>query len=110
MLADFGISHIMTSSVTSTTTGVGGSVRWMAVELLAMEAGKHTKQTDVWAYGMVIYVSACFNNDTLLNLHDFGLSVMVFQELLTGFLPFFEINKDILVALAIVAGQKPSTA
>lgn len=55
LLADFGISHIITTSAASTTTGVGGSVRRMAVELLAMEAGKHTKQTDVWAYGMVIY-------------------------------------------------------
>ncbi len=68
-MADFGISHIITTSAASTTTGVGGSVRWMAVELLAVEAGKHTKQTDVWAYGMVIYVSACFNTDALLNLH-----------------------------------------
>jgi len=84
LLTDFGISHIMASSATSTTSGVGGSVRWMAVELLMVEACKHTIQTDVWAYGMVIY------------------------ELLTRNLPFFEISKDILVALAIVAGRKPS--
>jgi len=62
LLADFGISCIMTSSsTTNTTTGVKGSARWMAVELLTpsetAESGKHTKQTDVWAYGMVVYVT-----------------------------------------------------
>lgn len=55
----------MTSVTTTTTAGVGGSVRWMATELLApkstMDAGKHTTQTDVWAYGMVLYVSAAWN-------------------------------------------------
>ena len=63
LLADFGISSIMTSSsTTNSTTGIKGSARWMAFELLSPrleeteESGKHTKKTDVWAYGMVVYV------------------------------------------------------
>lgn len=50
------------SSTANTTTSVKGSARWMAVELLdptaneTVDIGNHTKQSDVWAYGMVIYV------------------------------------------------------
>ena len=62
LLADFGISHLMANTTSTTTAGVGGSVRWMAVELLnpmanAIDAGKHTMYSDVWAYGMVLHVS-----------------------------------------------------
>ncbi len=57
----------MTSSlsVTTTTAAAKGSVRWMAIELLAVDTSEvrnlgkpavHTKMTDVWAFGMVIYV------------------------------------------------------
>ncbi len=63
LLADFGISRCISSSDTAnTTTGLKGSARWMAIELLSpspnerAEAGKHTMQTDIWAYGMVVYV------------------------------------------------------
>ena len=38
-----------------------GSTRWMAKELLHIEEGvppkAHSKESDVWAYGMVLYVS-----------------------------------------------------
>ena len=52
-------------SVTTTTAAPKGSVRWMAIELLEVDLsgeqsfGKpatHTKMTDVWSYGMVVYV------------------------------------------------------
>ena len=58
MLCDFGVSLMILSSqtLTSTTGGVKGSLRWMAPELLT-GATKHTAETDVWAFGMTIYVS-----------------------------------------------------
>jgi len=73
LLADFGISRIMhlttESATTNTSTGVMGTTRWMAIELFRLnpdetgetetgetETRMHTKQTDVWAFGMVIYV------------------------------------------------------
>ena len=37
-----------------------GSARWMAFELIDPDSEKdmhHTKASDMWAYGMVIYVS-----------------------------------------------------
>lgn len=59
MLCDFGISHMILSSetLTSTTGGMKGSLRWMAPELL--EGVKHNVETDIWAFGMVIYVCLC---------------------------------------------------
>jgi serine/threonine protein kinase len=42
------------------TKSIKGSLRWMAPELVldceTLEHEFHTKATDVWAFGMVIYV------------------------------------------------------
>ncbi len=57
----------MTSSQTfgGISTDIRGSVRWMAIELLSNESEDsesdsgpsfHSKESDVWAYGMVLYV------------------------------------------------------
>ncbi|KLO08496.1 kinase-like protein [Schizopora paradoxa] len=86
LLADFGISRIITTTTATTSTNIKGSTRWMAVELLSDDdAGEtHTMMTDIWAFGMVVY------------------------ELLTRRLPFFEIKIDVRVSLAIMGGQLPS--
>ena len=69
MLSDFGISRIVEESVTvSGTSSLRGNIRWMSIELLdpriLNESNTkhefHTKQSDVWAYGMVLYVSIQF--------------------------------------------------
>lgn len=94
MITDFGLSRMMTytktflKSTANRSSGILGSVPWMAYELLSTtepvtdsnsinKAGrdsisshfnnneevttnnpaKHTKATDMWAFGMVIYVS-----------------------------------------------------
>lgn len=90
LLADFGISRLMTASITATTStaSVKGSTRWMAVELLKINyeatslsrnSAEHTKETDVWAYGMVIYVGVMSTfavrfTDTLLILPSSGIT------------------------------------
>ena len=63
VLSDFGISRLLINSVTiAGTTSIKGNMRWMAPELLIPEEGVvlehscHTKATDVWAFGMVVYV------------------------------------------------------
>lgn len=63
-ICDFGISRMLAASqtigATSTQTGgVRGSVRWMAPELILPSESPviHSTQTDIWAFGMTVYVS-----------------------------------------------------
>ena len=69
MLSDFGVSRLLVNSKTVIgTTSLKGVMRWMAPELIEPDEEDemedrtrhacHTKATDVWAFGMVIYVSA----------------------------------------------------
>ncbi|KLO08493.1 kinase-like protein [Schizopora paradoxa] len=73
LLADFGISRIVTTTSGTTSTNVKGSTRWMAFELLSDDGAedRHTVMTDIWAFGMVVY-------------------------LLTRRLPFYELKIDLL--------------
>jgi serine/threonine protein kinase len=63
LLSDFGVSRVVKESVTVTgTTTMRGNLRYMAPELLSpqMTYSSHafqTKESDVWAFGMVVYVS-----------------------------------------------------
>lgn len=68
MLTDFGLSRAMNYSISALkTTAYGdlkGTTRWMAYELLNFYDGDSTdlqvvatKESDMWAFGMVIYVS-----------------------------------------------------
>ena len=64
LITDFGCSRMLSYSQTimktTTTDRVRGSLRWMAYELVSDEEEelKHTKASDVWAYGMTLYVSS----------------------------------------------------
>jgi serine/threonine protein kinase len=66
LLSDFGISRIVIESNTVTgTTSLRGNVRYMAPELLGLQVAEskhqfHTKESDVWAFGMVVHVSETF--------------------------------------------------
>lgn len=65
LICDFGISRMLDSSqsnfVSTTHDGqIKGSARWMAIELYSATGETepiHTKETDVWAFGMTLYVS-----------------------------------------------------
>ena len=65
-LADFGLSRTLSDSPTALETSsfgeLKGTTRWMAYELLQFLDGYGaevicTKASDVWAFGMTIYVS-----------------------------------------------------
>lgn len=61
VLADFGLAEMVsTTSLAITNAAAGGTVRWMAPELLNPEIyglanSKSSKESDVYAFGMVIY-------------------------------------------------------
>ncbi len=55
LLTDFGISQMTGLTQGCTTDSLGGSVNWLAKELCTSQ-DKHTKETDVWAFGMTVYV------------------------------------------------------
>ncbi|KZT36092.1 kinase-like protein, partial [Sistotremastrum suecicum HHB10207 ss-3] len=64
VLADFGLSKLMeadtgffTESLTSSTTNLKGTARFMAPELVQNERGRPSCKTDIWAFGCVILVS-----------------------------------------------------
>lgn len=77
MLADFGLSSaIMYSNLalkTSAYTDLRCTPRWVSYELLAFlddvdTEVKCTKASDLWAYGMVLYV--CFLLDLMYVIWD----------------------------------------
>lgn len=65
LLTDFGLSHLITSTSTceAATDASKGSSRWQAPELIIprddadSSEGIHTKESDVWAFGMTGLVS-----------------------------------------------------
>ncbi|KAL5504047.1 hypothetical protein ACEPAH_8120 [Sanghuangporus vaninii] len=91
LICDFGISRILDSSQSAfvSTTHDGhakGSMRWMAVELLDPcddVEPKHSKETDVWAFGMTLY------------------------EMVLKNLPYYHLKQDARVVLAVVNGELP---
>lgn len=85
-LADFTLLTIVTEQGSS--TGTGGTIRWMSPELLHPEAfgftnARPTRESDCYALGMVIY------------------------EVLSGWVPF-DSCKDITVILKVVSGERPA--
>ena len=66
MLCDFGISRMVKDGVTVTGTKTFKfSINWLAIELVTPRHldgsvaanGMHTTKSDIWAMGMVFYVS-----------------------------------------------------
>jgi serine/threonine protein kinase len=108
VLSDFGVSRLLVNSVTiSGTTSLKGAVRWMAPELIApadtpSEHEFHTKATDVWAFGMVVYVriiTFCYEWLSLLT---------VSQEALSGKIPFENCRSEVQVMMSIMSRKLPA--
>jgi serine/threonine protein kinase len=69
VISDFGTSRLLVNNRTvAGTKKMKGNVRWMAIELMKEQPvpptdnsdnaphNFHTKESDIWAFGMVIYV------------------------------------------------------
>ncbi|KAF8517258.1 kinase-like domain-containing protein, partial [Hysterangium stoloniferum] len=87
-LTDFGLSRFVDDvSLLTTSSNVGGSLRWMAPELL-LHNEKHSRESDVWAFGMMI-------------LHVFS------KEIVSGKPPYCE-TSDPEVIINVTRGKIPS--
>jgi len=85
-IADFGLSRILGESG-FTTKSVGGTYRWMAPELLAHRGEsvpQVTMASDVWAFGMTVL------------------------EILTGRLPFVQLEYHLAVIHFVAEGGRPT--
>ena len=58
MVSDFGMSKLLSEGGFATSKEPGGSVPWMAPELFTDNEATHTRESDVWSFGMTILV--CF--------------------------------------------------
>lgn len=60
-ICDFGGSRIAyaSKSVAKPSTGIRGTPRYLAYELITLldQHPRHTKESDVWAFGMTVFVS-----------------------------------------------------
>ncbi|KAG6915879.1 hypothetical protein DXG01_009456 [Tephrocybe rancida] len=91
-LADFGISSISDPDIVawtlqSASQSEGGTIRWQAPELFAVETtaggAKNSIESDMYSWGCV-----CF-------------------EIFTGEIPFLDINNNFAVMVAVKAGSRP---
>lgn len=55
VIADFGISELMTTTVTSTSTGRQGTPAYTAPEQFDSDIGKVSFLSDIWAWGCIMY-------------------------------------------------------
>ncbi|KAL5504703.1 hypothetical protein ACEPAH_7366 [Sanghuangporus vaninii] len=57
LICDFGCSRIIAASrsLANVSSGIRGTSRYLAYELVAPIPSCHTQKTDVWAFGMTVY-------------------------------------------------------
>ncbi|KZV78707.1 WD40 repeat-like protein [Exidia glandulosa HHB12029] len=85
LLCDFGLSRIIAEhSESMTQTGLTGTLRWMAPELLLEDGMKHSYASDVWACGCL------------------------FMEVWTGLQPYYTKTTQTQVLLALSRHEGPS--
>jgi len=99
-LSDFGLASILPDSQPSESTpSSGGTVRWMAPELL--KSGTDiTKASDMYAFGVVIFeVRAC---------HDISIACFIHYrcQVFAGKIPFADWPPT-TVAVRVLMGQRP---
>ncbi|KAK7049954.1 Rho guanine nucleotide exchange factor [Paramarasmius palmivorus] len=85
-VSDFGLSYVAEGEVlrmTSSSALLGGTIRWLAPELLSRES-RPSYKTDIYAFGCVCY------------------------EIYTGFCPFYNLRSDAAVILQVIKGDRPS--
>ena len=104
LIADFGLSRVeaLQASLTG-SSAARGSLRWQAPELLLPDTyggnGKHTAETDVYAFGMTCFEVGADSTE--------GIQKLTNPQILTGSIPFHELS-EVQAMLAISQAKKPS--
>ncbi|KAL5504702.1 hypothetical protein ACEPAH_7365 [Sanghuangporus vaninii] len=72
LICDFGCSRMVAASrsLANLSSGIRGTSRYLAYELVAPVPSCHTQKTDVWAFGMTVYELA-FRQRPFAGLTDF---------------------------------------
>ncbi|KAL5512533.1 hypothetical protein ACEPAG_3186 [Sanghuangporus baumii] len=92
LICDFGISRLIAASrmmaehgLQAQSSTIRGSARWMSPELLlpSGEHAVHSKETDIWAFGMTVY------------------------EVLTKRRPYYRLVSDPQVITSVICGELP---
>ncbi|KAL5532021.1 hypothetical protein ACEPAF_5585 [Sanghuangporus sanghuang] len=83
LICDFGCSRMVAASwsLANLSSGIRGTSRYLAYELVAPVPSCHTQKTDVWAFGMTVYELA-FRQRPFAGLTDFQVvSAIMHYEL-----------------------------
>ena len=102
--ADFGLSRVEALQASlSGSSASGGSLRWQAPELLLPDTyggnGKHTAETDVYAFGMTCFEVSAESTDRIRWLTA--------PKIFTGSIPFHELS-EVQAMLSISQAKRPS--
>lgn len=85
----------------STDSLRGGTPRYQAPELLSGASANHFG-SDVYGFACVCYEVCSYSY--LFPSHLYGL----LRQILTGKVPFFELNNEIMVGIKVIGGDRPS--
>ncbi|KAI5119294.1 hypothetical protein M0805_008209 [Coniferiporia weirii] len=92
VICDFGISRALNATQaalggnTTMPSGPGGTARWTAYELVAESEKytKHTKESDVWAFGMIVYELLSKERPYAHITIDVQVTISLIRKLLPG--------------------------
>lgn len=107
LVCDFGLSISLRASTTgrpgreTSSNGSKGTLRWMAPELLRRGAN-NTFASDVWAFGMIVYVSM-----NILHAIFIAHSQLRLKEVYARRLPYFELHNEGQVMMALLQNELP---
>lgn len=87
-------------------SSIRGSLPWMAIELFKLGEVTYTKETDIWAFGMTVYVS--LSEDLAVLRIISNRLTQNWQELITRKRPYENVNNILALISTIGHGVKPS--
>lgn len=101
-LCDFGLSRLAEDNIltaSSSGSGIGGTIRWLAPEILCGTETRVTRASDVYAYAMTCFVSTLASLNRILSLLP--------QEIISGQVPFASLRLPSKIITIVIDGDRP---